>query len=436
MPGMFLQRLFELNPKLIDAAVSLHQAGKLPANTWLFDLDAIAANARIQADKARRLGLTTFLMTKQVARNPMVAATALANGIEKTVAVDMTCAHVLHRYGLPLGHIGQINQIPRHQVEHALRMQPDYITVYSVETAEAVSQAAGRLGMTQPLLVRVFGDDDVTFAGQEGGFHEGEVVEAVRQMSWLPNVEVIGTTAFPVVEYTFERERTPPGLLPNMRTIVQAARRIEAELGVPMRVINAPGNTSAETFQMLKSAGATHVEPGHGLCGTTITQMLLGSALERPAYVWVTEVSHIYKGKGYAFGGGLWSLMTGLYGDEWPKPMAVGRDPEEAKGNVLDYAHIDQIIDYHLPIAQGDRCRVGDTVVFPIYTQAQMTRAYTAAVSGVQSGELVVRGLCDHAGTMLDETFTPIPMEGARERVAQIMKIPEVTLKPHASGGC
>ncbi|MGD9715355.1 MAG: alanine racemase, partial [Thermomicrobiales bacterium] len=194
---MFLQRLLDLNSALIDAAVSLHQAGKIPANTWLYDLDTIGANARIQASEAKRLGLTTYLMTKQIARNPMVAATALANGIDKTVAVDMTCAHVLHRNGLPIGHIGQISQIPRRQVDQALRMRPDSITVYSVEAAEWISQRAVRLDLQQPLLVRVYGDDDIAFAGQEGGFHESEVVEAVGRILRLPNVDVIGTTTFP-----------------------------------------------------------------------------------------------------------------------------------------------------------------------------------------------------------------------------------------------
>lgn len=422
MPLMFLQRILNINPGLLDAAVVLHQSGAIPANTWLYDLDAIASNARIQAGEARRLGLTTFLMTKQIARNPMVAATALANGIDKTVAVDMTCAHVLTRYGIPVGHIGQINQIPRYQVEHALRMRPDYITVYSVEAADRISQVAARLGMTQPLLVRVYGDKDVSFAGQEGGFNEDEVVEAVQQISAMPNVEVIGTTAFPVVEYSFERDRMPPGFLPNMQTITNAAMRIESELSLEMQVINAPGNTSAATFQMLKDAGATHVEPGHGLCGTTISQMMLGSELEKPAYVYVTEISHIYKGRGYAFGGGLWSLLTGMFGEEWTFQMVVGAVPDSARANILDYAHIDQIIDYHLPIAQGECCTVGDTVVFPIYTQAQMTRSYTTAVGGIASGEPVVQGLFDHAGTMLDGEFRPVPIDLARRAIASLSK--------------
>lgn len=405
---MYLQRLFDLNPALIDAAVELHQSGRIPANTWLYDLDTVAANARMQSAEARRLGLTTFLMTKQIARNPLVVATALASGIDKTVAVDITCANILHRNGLPVGHMGQLNQIPRHQVDHALQMRPDYITVYSVEAARWMSQRAESLGLHQPLLVRVYGDDNFAFPGQEGGFREEEVVGAVRQIAALPNVEVIGTTTFPVVEYTFETAKSPPRLLPNMKTIVDAAERIEAEVGIQMRVINAPGNTSVETMAMLAEAGATHVEPGHGICGTTMAQMQFGSEFERPAYTLVTEVSHHYKDRAYAFGGGLWSLFGGVFDDGWPKKLLVGSNPLSARANVLDYAHITQIIDYHLAIEQGDRCQIGDTVIFPIYTQAQMTRSYTAAVSGIQSGNPVVEGLFDHAGTRLDATYSPV----------------------------
>ncbi len=419
--GMFLQHLLDRNPNLLDAAVPLHQAGAIPANTWLYDLDTIASNARIQAAEAKRLGLTTFVMTKQFARNPMVAATALANGLDKTVAVDMVCAHVLSRHGLPVGHIGQITQIPKHQIDSALGTSPAYITVYSIEAAERISQSAGRLGMDQPLLVRVFGDDTVSFSGQEGGFHEEVVVDAVREIARFPNVGVVGTTAFPVVEYTFERDQMPPGFLPNMQTIVDAARRIESKLGIEMRVINAPGNTSAETFSMLSEAGATHVEPGHGLLGTTISQMKLGSSLERPSYVYVSEISHHYRGKAYAFGGGIWSLMAGLFDQEWSFQVLVGSDAESARANVLDYAHIPQIIDYHLPIEQGARCKVGDTVVFPIYTQAQMTRSYTAAVSGIGAGYPVVEGLFDHAGTMLDGEFGPVSVDEARSLVSGML---------------
>ena len=141
---MLLERVLERNPALVEAAVRLHQDGEVPAGSWLFDLDAIDANARAIATEARRLGLHTYLMTKQMARNPFVAAVALNAGLEKTVAVDMRCARLLHRYRIPVGHIGHLNQIPMHEVRTALEMQPDYVTVYSVEAArQGVHGGAG-----------------------------------------------------------------------------------------------------------------------------------------------------------------------------------------------------------------------------------------------------------------------------------------------------
>jgi hypothetical protein len=69
----------------------------------------------------------------------------------------------------------------------------------------------------------------------------------------------------------------------------------------------------------------------------------------------------------------------------------------------------------------ADRCRIGDTVVFPVYAQAQMSRAYTVAVSGVQRGHPMIEGIFDHAATMLDEHLVPLPVEIARERIDQVV---------------
>ena len=63
-------------------------------------------------------------MTKQIARNPMVVALALQPGLNKTVCVDIQCARLLHRYRMPIGHVGHLNQLPRDGVAQALRMHP------------------------------------------------------------------------------------------------------------------------------------------------------------------------------------------------------------------------------------------------------------------------------------------------------------------------
>ena len=61
---MFLDPIRRRNPRLVEAAIALHQAGRIPANTYLIDLDAVEENARIIADEACRLGLPAFAITK------------------------------------------------------------------------------------------------------------------------------------------------------------------------------------------------------------------------------------------------------------------------------------------------------------------------------------------------------------------------------------
>jgi predicted amino acid racemase len=419
---MLMERFLERNPALIDAAVELQQSGAIPANCWLFDLDAVARNARSISCRARELGLTTYLMTKQISRNPMATAVALSQGTDKTVAVDIQCASMLHRYGLPLGHIGHLNQVPRHDVPRMLKMAPDLVTVYSVDAAARISEAAVASGVTQNLLVRVYAPEDTFFPGQEGGFREAETLDAARQIMTFPNVRIVGVTSFPVLSYSFAEDTGLPTFNTNMETILRSARQLEAELGLQMRVINAPGNTSTETLAMLAEAGATHVEPGHGVFGTTPYQLVMGSQPEIPAYVYVSEISHIYEGLGYAFGGGLWSLLQGFMGPNWQLGGFVGATPYDARQNRLDYVHLDQIIDYHLPLAHGDRCRIGDTVVFPMYTQAQMTRTFVVPVSGVSSGDLTVWGVFDHAATMLDENGVPVPVDRVTSMMAEVIE--------------
>ena len=415
-----MQRVLERNPGMIDAAVELHQAGAIPANSWLFDLDAVAENARIIAETARSLDLTTYLMTKQISRNPIVTAVALSQGIDKTVAVDVHCAKLLHRYGLPVGHIGHLNQIPKHDTQRALAMRPDLWTVYSVEAAARISEAATAAGVTQEILLRVYRPDDVFFPGQEGGFREAEAIDAARQIMTFPNVRIVGVTSFPVLAYSFAEDSGLPGFNPNMATIVRTAERLRDELGLEISVINAPGNTSRDTLAMLKEAGATHVEPGHGLFGTAPYQMVMGTQPEKPAYVYVSEISHIYEGLGYAFGGGVWSLLQGFLGPNWPLGGFVGSTPAAARDNLLDYVHIDQIIDYHLVLAEGARCRIGDTVVFPMHTQAQMTRTHVVPVSGISTGNLRVWGIFDHAATMLDADYAPVSVDAVNALIAEV----------------
>ncbi len=405
---MLLERVLERNPRMAEAAVQLHQDGQIPAGSWLFDLDAVAANARSIAAEARRLGLTTYVMTKQIARNPMVVALALSQGLGKTVCVDIQCLRQLHRYRIPIGHVGHLNQLPRDGVLEALETNPDVVTVFSVEAAKMISHAAESIGRNQKLLMRVHKPGDVFFPGQEGGFLEHEMVAAARQIQKLPNVEITGVTTFPVLSYEFGADKEQ-SFNPNMGTITAAAQRLRDEAGVEITMINAPGNTSTTSLALLAEGGATCVEPGHGLLGTSLPQINESGHPEIPTYVFVTEVSHHHDGRAYGIAAGaLWADMLGFMNKDWKLGGLVGREPKAALANRMDYHHLDQIIDYHIPLSPGSRAKIGDTVVFPIYTQAHMTRSYLVPVSGISKGNPIVRGVFDTSATMLDRNYDPV----------------------------
>ena len=417
---MYLQRLIERNSRLLEAAITLHQNGHIPPNTWIIDLDTIVENARVLAAEAKRLGLTTYLMSKQYARNPYVSALALANGLNKIVAVDVTCSLMARRYGFPVGHMGHLNQIPRHVVPEMVAMQPDVITVYNVEHARWIDSAAADQGVTQDLLIRVHAPGDIFFDGQEGGFSEDEVPAVVKEISRLGHVRVVGVTSFPCVRYN-HRPDEKPDVTPNLHTILRAAATLR-ELGIEVKQINAPGNTSAMIMPLLAQYGATHVEPGHGLLGTTPNHAFNGALPERPTYAYVTEISHHVGDRAYAYGGGLFhdgyiagSEVGALVGSTW----------DEARNNGVEYLQdIKQIIDYHVELRPGNRCQVGDTALLGYRTQMQMTRSNIAPVSGLSGNrDVKLHYLFDHASTALDEHYDPVDPAKVRQDIDKAIEM-------------
>jgi predicted amino acid racemase len=177
-------------------------------------------------------------------------------------------------------------------------------------------------------------------------------------------------------------------------------------MGVDVTQINAPGNTSALTMPILAAAGATHVEPGHGLLGTSPNHAFRDDLPERPAYTWVSEISHHVGERAYAFGGG---LFQDIFQPGYQPHALVGSTWDEARGNrVRYYAEIEQIIDYHAVLEPATRCRVGDSALFGFRTQMQMTRSYLAPVSGLSGGDPRLHYLFDHANTALDLDFNPV----------------------------
>lgn len=100
---MFLNMMLQRNEELIRAAAKLHQDGKIPANTYVIDLDSLEKNVQRISQTAKDHDLNLYYMTKQIGRSGFVGQIIQNNGIERAVAVDIDEAIELKKKGVPLG---------------------------------------------------------------------------------------------------------------------------------------------------------------------------------------------------------------------------------------------------------------------------------------------------------------------------------------------
>ncbi len=380
---MFLDVLLRRNRPFVDAAVELHRAGALPANTYVLDLEAVRHNAATLRAEADRLGLQLFAMSKQVGRNPAFLAALRDADVDRCVAVDMADARVVHREGVRLAHIGHLVQVARAEVATAAGMRPENWTVFSIEQARLAAAASRELGHEQALLARIHAPGDRFYSGHEGGFPAAEVRDVAEQLDALDGARFAGVTTFPALLYDPSTNLVSP--TPNLSTLARAAEQLGS--GVQ---INAPGTTSIAVLEMLARHGATQVEPGHALTGTTPLHAR-EDLVELPAVLYLTEVSHPYGDAAYCFGGGMYVdpvfpryPIRALVNDrllpaELPPPDAIDY-----------YGRLLPVTD-PMPAA-------GDTVVFGFRIQAFVTRAYVAGIDGVSTGQARLAGIWSAAG--------------------------------------
>jgi predicted amino acid racemase len=386
---VFLDVLRRRNPAFLEAVVALHQAHRLPANAYALDLDAVRANAEVMRREADRHGLDVFAMTKQVGRAPGFFAALRAGGIDAGVAVDMADARPMVAAGMTLGHLGHLVQVPRAEAEAAAALQPRNWTVFSDDKAAEAAAASRAAGRTQDLLARIHAVGDRFYSGHEGGFPAEDVVAVAERIERLDGARFAGITTFPALLFDAAAGDVRP--TPNLATLERAAERLRAAgLGAPR--VNAPGTTSSALFGLLAGHGATQVEPGHGLTGTTPLHRLRDLA-ELPAICYVTEVSHRHAGRAFAFGGGLY--IDPVFGDYQVRALLADRPGLEDARTVDASIPPPAAIDYYaqLDVDGGPAPRTGATVVFGFRPQAFVTRAYVVGIAGVSTGRPDVAGI-------------------------------------------
>src|SRR5688500_11240222 len=146
-------------------------------------------------------------------------------------------------------------------------------------------------GRSQSILARIVATGDRFYRGHEGGFDADAILETAELIDRIEGASFAGITTFPALLFDQNTRKLVP--TPNLATLGHA-RNLLARIGRVSIEINAPGTSSTVAFETLANAGATQVEPGHGLTGTTPLHAF-DDLPERPAVVYVSEISHYYR---------------------------------------------------------------------------------------------------------------------------------------------
>lgn len=395
---MYLDRLIERNPALIESAVRLHQEGHVRANTYLIDLDTMRDNALSIKRYSDAEGLSLYFMAKQFGRNPDACGTLVEAGVPSAVCVDAQGVEAHVRNGTPVGHVGHLVQPHKGAEDAVIAAEPEVVTVFSNEVAERIGKAAVRAGRDQGVLLRVTAPHLSYYFGHGGGFQLDGIENAANEISKISGLRLVGLSGWPCLLANRGTQKIEP--TENFAVLGEAAERLR-EAGFDVGQVNAPGTTSALTMKMLREGGATQAEPGNAFHGTTPLHLFDPEAPELPAIVYVTEVSHIEGNDAYAFAAGIY--IDKLLG-EYQVRAACGRD-EAALQRILpvDIAS-DGAIHYYsiLRLESGHDVRVGDTVVYCFRPQTFVTRARTQAVAGVQSGTLEPLGVYNQEASLVE----------------------------------
>jgi predicted amino acid racemase len=382
---MYLDVTLRRNRALVDCAFELHQSGAIFPDTYVIDLDAVVENGSQMIREAQKYQVMLFVMTKQYGRNPIVTQELMKLGFHGAVVVDYKEARVLHQHQIPIGHIGHLVQIPSGYMDEVIGMNPGFITVYSVEKAREVDEACRKRGRKQNVFLRIISDEDVLYPGQYGGFYLNELNKVIPQIRQLSHIQIAGLTSFPCFLYSdTEKEIIPTK---NVATLKKAKKCLEERLGMEIPHLNLPSAACTSTIAKIRANGGTQGEPGHGLLGSTPMHAKY-ELIERPAMVYVSEVSHNLGKKSYCYGGGHYRrshLENALVGKSLESAVRVKAEMPDPHS-----------IDYHIGLNQ--HLTIGDTVIMAFRSQVFVTRSDVAVVKGLSNGNPELVGIFDSLG--------------------------------------
>ena len=369
---MFIDILEEKNPKLIQTALSLHTNGTIMPDSYIIDVDIFKENAELIKAESDKHNINLYYMTKQIGRNPYLAKMLEDIGYSGAVAVDFKETEIMMKNNIKLGNTGHLVQIPSKMISKVLEYGTKIMTVYSYEKAYEISKEAEKLGIIQDIMFRVLDEKSNIYPGQEAGIDIHNLEDIVKKILTLKNVKINGLTSFPCFLYNEDAktiEKTE-----NIEVILKAYNILKEKFNITVKELNLPSSTCIENIKMIKENHGTHGEPGHALTGTTPFHVNK-HAIEKPAYIYVSEISHNFREKSYFYGGG-------YYRRSHMENVLVGSSYENLKK--VKTEHFDpNNIDYYLGLSQKQK--IGDTVLGCFRTQFFVTRSNIILVKGIQS---------------------------------------------------
>lgn len=375
---MFFKRLLDTNKAFVDASLNLYKKGLILPDSYCIDVDMFLENAKNILNEAKKYNINLFYMLKQVGRNPYLAKKLEDLGYKGAVCVDFKEVEVMMKNNLKLCNIGHLVQIPKNMLSRVIEYGVEIITVYSYDMIKEISNIALSLNKTQDIMLRILDENSEIYPGQEAGFSVNEVKELIPKLKDLKGVKLNGITSFPCFLYSPDEKCIKE--TNNLFSVLEVNEFLKKQ-NLYVKHINLPSVSTVENIKKIYSYGGTDAEPGHALTGTT--PLNIDSGVEIPAYLYISEISHVFKNNSYFYGGGY-----------YPRGHMKHGYIDNKIVNVNNFNATN--IDYYLSL-EG-KYNIFDPIILCFRTQMFVTRSDIVLIEGIHSNNIHIVGIYNTQG--------------------------------------
>lgn len=375
---LFLKRLLDTNKAFVDASLDLYKKGLILPDSYCIDVDMFLENAKNILNEAKKYNINLFYMLKQVGRNPYLAKKLEDLGYKGAVCVDFKEVEVIMKNNLKLCNIGHLVQIPKNMLSRVIEYGVEIITVYSYDMIKEISNIALSLNKTQDIMLRILDENSEIYPGQEAGFSVNEVKELIPKLKDLKGVKLNGITSFPCFLYSPDEKCIKE--TNNLFSVLEVNEFLKNQ-NLYVKHINLPSVSTVENIKKIYSYGGTDAEPGHALTGTT--PLNIDSGIEIPAYLYISEISHVFKNNSYFYGGGY-----------YPRGHMKHGYIDNKIVNVNNFNATN--IDYYLSL-EG-KYNIFDPIILCFRTQMFVTRSDIVLIEGIHSNNIHIVGIYNTQG--------------------------------------